>query len=64
MLSLYRQLLKAGSKLPGPVARKVKSNAREAFELYRGEPGAEERQEDARAAVRVLEWVHRLTQVG
>lgn len=58
--ALYRRLLRAGAKLPAPVARKVKHNVREAFELHREATCVQQQVLDAEAAIRTLQWLQQL----
>lgn len=66
--ALYRQILREASKLQvGPVAKKIRYNTREVFDLYRHETNTdvfEKLRADGAAAVRVITWLRQLSQVA
>ena len=65
MQRLYRRLLKETRGLViEPVAKKLRSNIRDAFRLSPLEPSRHQQLRNAEATLRLLQWLRRLSKAG
>ena len=65
MQRLYRRLLKETRGLViEPVAKKLRSNIRDAFRLSPLEASRHQQLRNAEAALRLLQWLRRLSKAG